>query len=81
MEIWKLTPQQHRKNVVRAIMRDMECGRGEAERMVSSEQTDAQWADAVKQALQDGHRITPEALDSLIAFTGDGYVFEHKIAA
>ena len=81
MEIWKLTPQQHRKNVVRAIMRDMECGRGEAERMVSHDQTDAQWADAVKKALQSGCRITPEVLDDLIAITGDGYVFENTMAA
>ena len=55
--------------------------REEAEALVSKGQTDAQWAEAVKQALRAGRRIDPTALDRMIAILGDGYVFRDPVAA
>ena len=79
--IWRLTPEQHRDIVVAQIQADTGCSREEAEALVSKGQTDAQWAEAVKQALRAGRRIDPAALDRMIAILGDGYVFRDPVAA
>jgi len=77
--IWRLTPEQHRAFVIAKVQSDAGVSREDAESMVSQAQTDAQWADAVKQALRDGRRITPAALDRMISIIGDGYVFREPI--
>ncbi|OIQ73728.1 hypothetical protein GALL_446300 [mine drainage metagenome] len=79
--IWRLTPEQHRAIVVAQVEADTGRPRDEAEVLVSKAQTEAQWAEAVKQALRAGRRIDPATLDRMIAILGDGYVFRDPVAA
>lgn len=79
--IWRLTPEQHRAVVLAKVEADTGRSRDEAQSFVSKAQTDVQWAEAVKQALRDGHRISPSTLDRMVAIIGDGYVFRDPIAA
>ena len=79
--IWRLTPEQHRAAVVTRVQIDTGLTAQEAAQFVSKAQTDAQWADAVKQALRNGQRISPAKLDTMLAIAGDGYVFRDTLAA
>jgi hypothetical protein len=79
--IWRLTPEQHRAVVIAKIEADTGRSREEAEVLVSKAQTDAQWAETVKQALRDGRRIAPATLDRMITIIGDGYVFRDPVVA
>ena len=79
--IWRMTPEEHRAAVVAQIAADTGRSQDEAEAMISKAQTDAQWADAVRQALRAGRRIDPATLDRVIAILGDGYVFRDPLAA
>ena len=79
--IWRLTPENHRAVVVAKVQADTGCSRAQAEALISKAQTDVQWAEAVRQALRDGHRITPHKLDAMLSILGDGYVFRDPVAA